>query len=282
MKRIVTLITILAFGTALSVNAQDPIMSKKGTPIVYEAGDWGIGIDAWPFLEYLGNAFNHDDNDAPFFTYADRPMVISGFMVQDPNSAYRAKVGINFWSMTQVYKATNDADATGLTQVDDEQKTSYNQITLGVGIQKMRGKHRLRGIYGAEVELGFGGATKTENTYGNAFTPTNLNPTTAIPGQPTFAGRETESKSGGTFFFGIRGFIGVEYFVAPKISLTGEFGWGPYLESTGEGESTVESATLDANGNLVVTSRTTNTGKSSSFSVAVDNMSGNIRGNFYF
>jgi hypothetical protein len=44
------------------------------------------------------------------------------------------------------------------------------------------------------------------------------------PGDP-FGVRVLENKIGANWLFGVRGFIGVEYFFAPKISLSGEFGY---------------------------------------------------------
>ena len=272
MKRIVTLITVLALGSALSANAQDPIMSKKGTPIVYEAGDWGIGIDAMPFLYYAGNMLNgNTDNSAPSWNYQNQPMVISGFMINDVNSAFRGKLGINFGSTTTVNIVPAIPDPTGTATVEDEVKSSSNSIVLGFGIQKMRGKGRLHGFYGAEALIGFGGS-KVENTFGNPLSINNLGP------------RTTENKAGSTFMFGVRGFIGAEYFFAPKISIAGEFGWGPMLNSTGEGEMTSEVAVVNPNdpNAVIITSTTTKTGKASSFNLGVDRNNGSIRATFYF
>lgn len=283
MKKIVTLISAIVF-TATAVNAQD-LMSKKGTPILYEAGDWGIGIDANPILEYFGNAFNNDStNNSPRWGFTDGGgMTITGLMVKDANNAYRAKVRIGLGSDKDVYKVLDQSSTTNPQAfADDEQKMTYRQITLGAGIQKMRGKGRLRGMYGAEAMIGLGGG-KTENTFANPFTATFTSPETAIPGQPNGDGRVTESKQGSSFMFGVRGFIGAEYFFAPKISIAGEFGWGPRLESTGEGETTTESARFDSLGDFAgTTSTTTNTGKSSSFNFDTDNNGGTLRLTLYF
>jgi hypothetical protein len=44
-----------------------------------------------------------------------------------------------------------------------------------------------------------------------------------------------------TTAFGLRGFIGAEYFVLPKMSIGGEFGWGLGLMSMGAGSVETES-----------------------------------------
>jgi hypothetical protein len=309
MKRIVTLITVIALGSALSANAQEPITSKKGTVIPYETGEWGIAIDANPFFNYLGNFFNNTSgNSGPDWSFANNDNVIHFFMIQDPNTAWRAKVRIGLHSDKDIFTASDDLDTTAGTtgsvnpirrRVEDELKTSSRNIVLGFGIQKMRGKHRVRGIYGAEAQLGFGGS-KREVTYGNAIsnlttditdpTPTANSVLESIVNPSGTYGRVTEIKGPNTFSFGVRGFIGAEYFVAPKISIAGEFGWGIGITSSGETEVTTEYATFDTNptsptyGNFTGIGSTTivDPGKSSSFDIDTDNASGNIRLGFYF
>ena len=84
-------------------------------------------------------------------------------------------------------------------------------------------------------------------------------------------------KPGNTFGFHLRGFVGIEYFFAAKASLSAEFGWGPALSSTGQGETQTESW----NGSSAET-KVSNTGKSSVFSFDNDNANGAINLNFYF
>jgi hypothetical protein len=50
----------------------------------------------------------------------------------------------------------------------------------------------------------------------------------------------TESKSGSVFGVGLNAFAGVEWFCAPKISLSGEYSWGLWLQSQGYGSTTTE------------------------------------------
>ncbi len=44
-----------------------------------------------------------------------------------------------------------------------------------------------------------------------------------------------------TLGIGVRGFIGAEYFIFPKISMGAEYGWGIGYQMTGKGKTTVES-----------------------------------------
>lgn len=231
-----------------TASAQD-MMSKKGTPILPESGDWSIGISANSFLNYAGNLMN-GSNTAPNFDWVNN-QVITGKMMKDANTAYRAQVRIGLGSTTLKNQEV-DLDGDGASDIDSvEIKTSYNDITLGAGIQKYRGKGRLQGIYGAEAAISLGGGKTTWDT--NDFS--------------------AESKQGGTFGIAVRGFIGAEYFFAPKMSLSGEFGWGIGLDSTGEGEDTVTSGG---------TTTTTKTGGASTFGIDTGNANGNISLNMYF
>jgi hypothetical protein len=271
--------------------------SKNGHQITPEAGDWGLGIDVNPWFRFVGNMFNgNDDNSAPFWNFEDNspiPMTLSGYMLKDENTAYRGKLRLGFGSMKMTNLVNDDTDITGNPprQVEDERKMSANNILIGAGIQKMRGKHRVRGFYGAEALIGLTGG-KTEYSYGNAMSDLNQTPTSTVesswdsgPYSSPASSRMTESKDGSGFYFGVRGFAGAEYFIGPRISVAGEFGWGIGLMSVGEGESTTQF--VDTSGPLpAVRSVTMKTGKSSSFGLDTDSgigsSSGSLRMTFYF
>ena len=91
-----------------------------------------------------------------------------------------------------------------------------------------------------------GGGSSTY-TYGMTMDSTNVanldivDETGANNTAPTAASRDTESKNGNTLMIGLNGFIGVEYFIASKISIGAEYGYGFSMASTGNGETTTES-----------------------------------------
>ncbi len=268
-------ITAALAGSCLFAGAQD-MMSKKGTPILPEAGDWSIGINATDMIRYFGNLFTKDaNNNSSLSSQVNQTLV--GLYQTDENTAFRAKLRIGFGSMTE-NALVNDDNSTSTPQgtTTDTWKASENNFMIGFGLQKNRGKGRLHGIYGAEIGIGLGGSKNTY-TYGNAFSSTNQGPTTNDFGSNIAGGgRITESKNGSTFGFGLDGFIGAEYFFAPKMSLSGEYAWGIMLSSAGEGESTLE--TGNGTGSTKTTSKT---GKSSSFGLDVTNI-GAITMHFYF
>ncbi|MFM7015156.1 MAG: hypothetical protein ACKOX3_02405, partial [Bacteroidota bacterium] len=243
---------IVAMMIGVTASAQD-MNSKKGTPILPESGDWSIGIGAGSSLSYFGNLLNGNTANAPmsFGWTAGNDNVITGKMMKDANTAYRAKVRLGFGS-TKAENQSVDVDGDGVADFDSvEIKTGGSHINLGAGIQMYRGKGRVRGFYGAEAGIGLSSGKETWT--GTDFT--------------------AENKAGSTFDLNIRGFIGVEYFFAPKMSLSGEFGWGLGLTSTGAPETTVT---------VAGTSTTTKGGKSSSFGLDTDNAGAAVNLNFYF
>ncbi|HRH66822.1 MAG TPA: hypothetical protein PLU53_11035 [Bacteroidia bacterium] len=276
------LILTAALATAIiGANAQD-MMSKKNTPILPEANDWSIGFDASPVLNYFGNLFNNTTNNSVSAAFQQN-MTLVGKMMKDENTAYRMKLRIGFGSASSDNLVDQDGStATPVPTVTDNRKVSSMNFNIGAGIQKYRGKGRLKGFYGAEAGIGLGSG-KTTFSYGNAFSSTNTSPTTTVDfdnGQSSaVSSRTTESKNGSTFGFNLRGFIGAEYFFAPKMSLSAEYGWGLGLSSTGEGESTTESWDSVNNGVRTTTSKS---GKSSDFLLDVDNAGGQIVLSMYF
>jgi hypothetical protein len=248
-----TLFVALAFGVT-SVFAQD-LTSKKGEAILPEAGDWGLSVNANPFLNYAGNFIGGNGlNTAPTANFLTTNQTITGKYFVDEKTAYRGGIRLNFSSASTATKVAAIPATTPATFVDDVTKVSGSNIGLTFGLEKRKGKTRLQGFYGAELGVMVGTA-KTSNEYGNALSADN----------PIF--RTAETKLGSIFGLGLRGFIGAEYFILPKMSIGAEFGWGLAYTRIGEGESTVDSW----DGTAVV-SATTKTGKSSSFGLDTDNM----------
>ena len=266
-----------ALASAVAFANAQTMTSKNGTPILPESGDWSVGFDAVPVINYFGNLFNNTSSNTVSLNAFDN-QVITGKYMKDASTAYRVKLGINFGSTTLKNNVSQDGATTAGATVTDEWKNSNSGITLGAGIQKFRGKGRLQGIYGAEAMIHFGSTTDTY-TYGNAYSTTNQTPTSTTDftsgasSQAQF-GRPTEVKHGSNFKFGINAFVGAEYFFAPKMSLGGEFGWGIKLSSTGEGTDNTTFGSINSK---------SSTGKASSFGIDTDPVgSGTISMNLYF
>lgn len=307
-----TSIVLLALGLGFgSLSAQD-LTSKKGEPIMPEAGDWGIGIDATPFLEYAGNFFGKTtSNAAPTFNFF-AGQTITGRYFMDAQTALRGSLRIGFGGNTQNRMVDNRAVPPTASSypspdvmVENKLKQSNTAIGLAFGYEKRKGKTRLQGYYGGEVGI-YLSSSKDKFTYGNSLNPVTTstvvtvdpddefpgaaNTTTMIvsPGQIGSA-RAIERKNGTAFSFGLRGFVGVEYFIFPKISLGGEFGWGLGITSVGNISTKWESTGNNGTGgNDVVGTTTIKESNFRNFRLDTDNKnsvwgaSGALRLNFYF
>ena len=266
MKKSIALVA-MAFGVT-SAFAQD-LTSKKGEPILPEAGDYMIGIDANPFLNYLGR-FGSAANNAPTFNFMNGNNMIIGKYFKDAKTAYRAgiRIGIDNQAtnkqLADVMVATAPVYPAQPTLITD--KKSHNQTNVGliVGIEKRKGKTRLQGFYGADFMI-WTSSTKDTYTYGQAIDPTNAtyaNATTANGFNTsnfgsnlnvgTSAGsssdRTLSKRTGNGFGFGLRAFIGAEYFILPKISIGGEFGWGVGYMTGGKTTTVSETTGPNASG----------------------------------
>lgn len=266
---------------AMTASAQTgEITSNRGENWLSQSGDWGLTFGANSLLGYAGNLFNGGTNTAPslqsFFgsnSNNGSGIVIGGKKLIDANTAYRGKLRIGFGSQKSTELVDDAAStATPTPTVEDVTKTGFMAVDLGAGIEKRVGSTRVVGIYGAEIGVGFGSG-KTTYEYGNNLSATN-------PGS-----RTTEEKQSGTFNLGLNAFAGVEWFCAPKISLSGEYAWGLNMTSSGLGESTVE--TFNGATNSIETTTTEgnpNDGqadKSSSFTIDTA-LRGTLGINFYF
>ncbi len=275
-KKVLVLASVFA---ATATFAQD-LTSKKGEAYLPEAGDWAISIDASPFLNYAGQLLSNAGATAPTWNHLNGLNTIKGKLFVDAQTAYRATVRIGFNSEANkglvAQPSTTAPSYPNLpTMVEDKEKFSSTFVGLGAGIELRRGKGRLQGFYGGEAFLWFS-TNKASYEYANGLAPTGTPAVTVndsynfggnIVGNDGFGniGRVTEDKAGSVFGIGVRGFIGAEYFVLPKISIAGEFGWGIGFASQGTGSRSVESI----NGTTVGTV-TTETAGGSRFLIDTD------------
>jgi hypothetical protein len=87
-------------------------------------------------------------------------------------------------------------------------------------------------------------------------------------------------KASSLFSVGFRAFAGVEYFIAPKLSLGAEFGYGPSIGFRGASEQTMEQHDF-AKAETVSTVNTLSP-KSTNFTLDTDNYNGILKMLFYF
>ena len=167
----------LAFGVS-GAFAQD-LTSKKGEPILPEAEDWAISLNADPIFTFIGNAFNGTGSDsahtngAPGVGWLNGNQTIVAKKFIDEKSAYRVLVRLGFTSQTSKNMVIDEA-AVGTTvtfpsqpaQVEDKYSSKNTSIGIGVGKEMRRGKTRLQGYYGADAMIWIA-MSGTKATYGN-------------------------------------------------------------------------------------------------------------------
>ncbi|HCA82197.1 MAG TPA: hypothetical protein DEP18_00300 [Flavobacteriales bacterium] len=269
---------IFILGLALATTtafAQD-LTSKKGENYLPEAGDIAISFDAAPFLNYVGGFFSNAGGTAPTGNYVGNlPWHIRGKYFASETMAFRGGLRLNFGGDTYTAMVGQSGAAApsfpaAPAMVEDVYKAGGSNIVLSGGVEMRRGKTRLQGYYGGELFIVSGG-TKDTYTYGNAMSTTAAYPTTNfafvggnnLVNDPFYGlpGRVTESKTS-SFGFGLRGFIGAEYFIFPKISLGLEYGWGLMM---GSGKSTRSIETQNGTAVGVVVDETATKSKSFGF-----------------
>ena len=247
MKKSILAIAVLLGSTSF---AQE-MKSDMGEDYLPAAGDWAIGIDATPFLNYVGNLIGgQDGNTAPGWNTLTTNQTITGKMFKEDNLAYRGSLRIGFGHASNSNMVNQDGAAAPVypalaTMVEDSWKSSFFNVGISAGLEKRRGFGRLQGYYGAEVGIGISSSSTTYD-YGNAMSTTGATSTDWGVGNITTdtygnGARVTEEKSGMGFQIGARAFIGCEYFVLPRIAIGGEFGWGLGFQANGTSSTSMES-----------------------------------------
>ena len=243
--------------------------NKRGVSLLPIAGDYALGIDAAPFLTYLGGIFSNNDASSPSAEgFSLKPSgitqtVFGKYFLAD-NRAIRARLSINLNNTVSKNAVRNDEDVANnplnaFATAIDVRTISETGINLGVGYEYRRGKGRVQGFYGGELGLGYGSGSREQYKWANPMTSVNQNPNTTTNwnnGNYSQQTRRTiEVNSGKTVSGGLSGFAGVEYFFAPQMSIGGEFYLGFWLSMTAQTETTTESWNVSADKLQTQTSR---------------------------
>ena len=245
---------------------EEELLNKKGHEILPKAGDIGLGFNTIPIIDMFLSSLNRvtpfaSSGNVVSYVQGSNNQIVGKYYL-DAKTAIRVRFGINTLSgsMTSqvqdaevMYKATlgtqDDINAASLIRVDDKLKFSKNNTLITVGYEKRRGYRRLQGFYGGEIGFGTNGS-KQSVEYGNKFSDqypvqytNNFNAFAITTVNPIAAGRSVrnlESKNRGGIRFGVRGFVGIEYFIFTKISIGAEYGWGYSLTTRRGTKSTQE------------------------------------------
>jgi len=260
MKKIVytflftTLVTGSVFAQEEEASTSAPMKNEKSggccgdknfTP---EAGDIGLGFDARPLFGFFTSGTS--TSASPNTTNSVIPSIFLRYFLAE-DMAVRVNVNMvqqNTIAEAQIWSG-NEADA--FERVTDTRSNSNGAFALGVGVEKRRGYKRVQGYMGADIQYERR-SDRTFYTYGNAMTDadqtpishnwgqlTNTNALNDANGDPwTGAARRQVANYGATTAaWSLNGIIGAEYYIAPKVSIGGEFKLGyAYSKTKNDGE----------------------------------------------
>lgn len=282
MKKV---ILTLSLATAMfCAKAQEEGEEKVYTP---QAGDISISIDATPFLNYAGDLLNFGGGQSATSPSFDSPFnnggSIMGRYFLDDNTAIRGIFGVQMSNSVNRFNVNElDSDGEIVTdgddnneQVIDKEASRNTNVIFGAGLEKRRGYGRLQGFYGAQLTMGIMGSS-TAYTYGNDLE--NEANSTGGRTERTLNERDANMQ----YMLNLEAFIGVEYFFAPKMSVGGQFLWGPNF-SWGGSNATIRTYEEYDDGNVdEFTTRELNSGGVSNLRALALTASGQLFLSFYF
>lgn len=212
------------------------IQNKNGVDIMPIAGEFGVGINATSLINnVLSNLGNGPVNDNHFVRNGG---AIYGKYFLDNSTAVRIGLGVYGSNYKDREEVQNDLYSDPDSVTFDQGNYRSQDITLSLGYEMRKGKGRFRALMGADLLAGLNSSIEFYE-YGNAMGAGNQLPTTSITGLN--GGQRLISSTGGTqYSLGLRGFIGVEYFLAPKVALGTEFGLSATRSWAKDSENTYE------------------------------------------
>jgi len=239
MKKFI-LLMLACTSVGCFVQAQEnAVVSEKPIKIYTpESGDLGLSVDILsPVMNYVGNMFNNNTNNtfptsfsSPDFAGTGNVAIIGKYFVYD-DFAIRGGISINS-NVGTTYSYVKDdaafaANPLSIDRVKDQRTVTNNDMYFLIGTEFRRGNNRLQGFYGFQAICGYQDQ-RTEYAYGNAITSINNVPTQGFSTTPdnNVGGNsrliKTNTAQGKDFLLGIGCFVGVEYFILPKVAIGGE------------------------------------------------------------
>lgn len=292
MKRYI-LITSLCILSFLSANAQD---DKK--VYIPKEGDIAISFDAAPILRYAGNMFNATD-DNNFDNLSGEPISSEGiedfninnispevsimgkYMLTD-KIAIRANIGVQLRSLTTNSYVTDDlANITnpfGESKLIDTRKDTKNGLSAIVGVEYRKGDGRVQGIFGGGILFGLN-KVRSKYQYANALTVLNQFPSSAWDASYGSYRILSEAKDS-NLIFGFAANVGIEWFIATKISLGAEVNLSVY--QVNESQTYITSEGYNSATNVVETRTDVLSPGDKALVFGTDNLGGSLYLSFYF
>ena len=250
-KHFITILCLSALSLG-SLTAQE----NAGKNYLPQAGDFAFGINAKPLFQFFGNMF-YDGNGSTNtlgelggepaaiqdnYQFTPDVSLMGKYFISD-EMALRANIGIIGLAEKTNYYSRNDsaafADPLSEAKVTDSHSASRHGGSVALGIEFRRGTGRIQGYAGADLMYAYVNYNYSFS-YGNAVTEVNQTPSRtdfASMMNMSYVSSEvpyetqtylTDVHSVANQRMGLRGFAGVEYFLAPKLSLGAEVYLGAY------------------------------------------------------
>ncbi|MDE5611707.1 MAG: hypothetical protein K2I90_06780 [Odoribacter sp.] len=322
MKRTL-LILLIGLLSLMNTNAQENTTEKVETKAMKqylpEKGDWAVGVDVVPLLNYVSSIFNKkdkplkhlsgtpftksgrlnelfEDTTKNFKTLMPDVSIMGKYFLTD-KFALRANIGLKISSETERYYVDDDKasilNPLGEAKVVDKIRTNRNGVSILLGGEYRKGERRIQGVFGVGVLFAFMN-DKVKYDYGNQMTNINQNPGVSDEAQLPEESEDQEQSislrdgyrvltsfnTGANFYTGITGSAGVEWFVAPKISLGAEVNLSLYYLC---GSKTyVESEGYNTKLNRIEKRTDLKSPGNRGFYMATECLGGSLNLNFYF
>lgn len=225
MKHIIYITIFLVFTNVVLAQEEtktkkDPNCCKNYLPA---AGEIAFGIDALPYITFVGRMFTNDNN------LNIQQTTLFGKYYLSTNTAIRFELFVNNTKDQNTRYVLDDSQI--LTdpnaQVEDLQILKINDYGLGVGYQKYKGEQRLRGFYGGMLSY-YRSRIVEEYAWGNEMTTDNASPTSSdwstaaitarLPNRNLYIDNNIEQS------INLGAIAGFEWFVYPKVCVGGEAG----------------------------------------------------------
>ncbi|WP_251623676.1 hypothetical protein [Odoribacter lunatus] len=306
MKRILS-IFLMGLLPLMGANAQENIEEKDiaetSKQYLPEKGDWTLGIDVLPLLKYIGTAFHSSKADelnglggTPFTkgsSFADKnktlmpDVSVMGKYLLTDKWALRANIGFKVGLETDKSYVKDDRASVlnllGSEKVENKITNNKSGVSIMLGAEYRKGERRVQGVFGAGLLFAFMN-NKVKYDYGNEMTSVNQNPTGSLWGDddliPSGYRILMKYNTGASFYTGITGSAGVEWFVAPKISLGAEVNLSVYYLFSNQ--TYVESEGYNATLGRVETRTDLVSPGNRGFYADTESLGGALSLNFYF
>lgn len=271
------------------------------------AGDFSIGFTLDPIATFVGNLFNGTMNNGLAPLHGDvllknelgygaglhnNVSIMGKYMVTD-QVGIRANIGFG----AKVRNLSDYVDDESIVVLDEFQRAKVLDTYKGghfsgsfsAGVEYRVGKRIVQGVFAFSALYACEVNTAQTWTYGNGITEINQTPANAglgaMPGVVTaFPGvsyaRPLSQKASVDHYVGGIGSVGIEVFVAPKISLGADVNLAVYGKICGAEYATFEG--WNELTNKVETFNDIRLPQRSEFTFSTDNIGANLSLNFYF